>query len=234
MKNIGLLGAFGFSTAVMLLWHGVANAEPEVWEAVYNEGEISVKTAVKQGSNIKSIKAETVLPASLDSVMAVLADPDACDLWIHGCLRAEILDSTGFSQRNTYQVNDFPWPTQDRDLVLEVTIEQDIAANQVLYTLTNRPDYYKKTDNVRIASFEGRYLLTVLDQQHTRIEWTQHADPGGNVPAWLVNSMIVDVPVKTLEGLTRLVQQEPYASAVATRDASGYMTGWEPLQITSR
>lgn len=198
----------------------------EEWERAHDDGSISVDVRTEDGHSIRSFRATTVLPGSIDSVMAVLADPDGCSQWIHGCERAEILDSAGFFQRNTYQVNDFPWPTKDRDLVLEVKINQMVDEGIVRYDMINRPGYRAPTDLVRIEEFKGVYLLKEIGKDKTQIEWTQHANPGGSVPGWLVNAMVLDVPVKTLEGLSKMVTETPYVSATIERDSQGVMLGW--------
>ena len=41
-------------------------------------------------------------------------------------------------------------------------------------------------------------------------------DPGGNVPKWIVNSMVVDLPFKTLLGLREIMKEAKYVNTNIT------------------
>ena len=40
----------------------------------------------------------------------------------------------------------------------------------------------------------------------TKTTYQLHADPGGNIPAWLANQTVVDMPYATMERLKNLVE----------------------------
>ncbi|MBK8970485.1 MAG: START domain-containing protein [Hahellaceae bacterium] len=215
---------------LIFLWsnHTLASG----WENVYDEDNITVSTRPVEGSSIRAFHAETSVAASVDSILALMADPAACPLWIHGCLEAKILDTEGFYQRNTYQINDMPWPVADRDLVLEIKISER-ADGSFQLAMANRPEAIPPTDNVRILKSEGTYFFTPTKDGRTLIRWEQHTDPGGHLPAWLVNQLIIDVPVKTLQNLRRLVESPDagYAHKHLVRQPGGHIIGWEtPLE----
>ena len=73
---------------------------------------------------------------------------------------ARILDSEGFYQRNTYQINDMPWPVTDRDLVLEIRISEQPKGRFTL-AMINHPDALPLTDKVRITQSEGSTFTPV-------------------------------------------------------------------------
>jgi hypothetical protein len=39
------------------------------------------------------------------------------------------------------------------------------------------------------------------------------SDPGGGLPAWLVNAVSISQPFNTLENLTKIVKDEKYSDA---------------------
>lgn len=203
------------------------------WETVYNDNDITVATRAVPDSPIRAFHAETTVAAPVDSILALMANPNDCALWIHGCLEARILDSEGFYQRNTYQINDMPWPVTDRDLVLEIRISEQPKGRFTL-AMINHPDALPLTDKVRITQSEGSYTFTPVAGGKTHIVWEQHTDPGGQLPAWLVNQLIIDVPVKTLENLRQLVESPDagYANQHLVRRPNGTIVGWESGQLS--
>lgn len=63
---------------------------------------------------------------------------------------------------------------------------------------------------IRIRHSHGYYLLEPLEADSSRVTWVQHTDPGGDLPNWIVNYMIQDMPYKTLRGLRKKVFEEKY------------------------
>ena len=220
---------FGFACASfswLLTASPAAFADAE-WTQTYDKDGIQVATRPVEGSSIHAFRAEVEVDASIDSLLAVLADPDACARWIHNCKMAKVLASTGFYQRDTYQINDMPWPVQDRDLALEVRIHE-LANGSFRLDMINQPESVPEGELVRIRQYEGFYLLTPLESGGTRIEWEQHTDPGGSLPAWLINQLLVDVPVNTLKQLREIANEEPYRDQVLKRNRNGEILGWRP------
>ena len=57
--------------------------------------------------------------------------------------------------------------------------------------------------------------------------WLQHTEPGGVLPSWLVNNLLVDIPYKSLKTLESVAQQEQYQNGSITYDDKGVITGVE-------
>jgi hypothetical protein len=54
---------------------------------------------------------------------------------------------------------------------------------------------------------DGYWQLTELENGDIRVVLEQLSDPGGGIPAWLINMFIVQSPYKTLYNLREIVQQ---------------------------
>jgi len=218
--------------AIMLFSNSIfSSAEESEWQYLGNENDIEIYSKPVEFSEYQAFKGTTVIPGSIASLLKVFEDPDICSQWIHGCESAAILDSDGFYQRNVYQINDFPWPAQDRDLVSEVTINEEKNTGLVTVQMQSRPKYIEETELVRIPHSVGVFQFKYIQGSVTEVSWEQHTEPGGVLPSWLVNQMIVEVPVNTLSHLKELVQMEPYASAALQRDDKGNITGWLDKEV---
>ena len=195
------------------------------WKLIHDEPDLRVWIRPEPGSTVAAFRGETWVPASLDAVLALTADPKACPRWIYQCRHAEVLERHGFHRRLTYQVNDMPWPAQDRDIVLEVTIRELSPGGAVRVDMISRPDALPDRGLVRVQRSSGHYTLTP-ERGGVRVVWEQHTDPGGALPGWLVNQLLENLPEQTLRGLARLAIQPPYSRAHLARDAQGRIAGW--------
>jgi len=64
------------------------------------------------------------------------------------------------------------------------------------------------------------YELTREGENRTRMIWYQHAEPGGSLPAWLVNRLATDIPYESLKELNRVVQEDQYQGYTIEYDNS--------------
>ena len=94
-----------------------------------------------------------------------------------------------------------PWPFSDRDVISHIVVAQD-STGVVTITKMVMPDYIPaKKDVVRITNFKSMYILTPLGGGKVQVELQMMVDPGGNIPAWLINSNIVLAPYQTTVGM---------------------------------
>ncbi|MBK8972864.1 MAG: START domain-containing protein [Hahellaceae bacterium] len=198
-----------------------------LWERVHQEKGISISTRPVEGSSIRAFRAIAIIDANPEAVLALMDDPLVCPLWIYGCRESEILETVDFYHRSTYQINDMPWPAEDRDLAMDVAISERADGTFEL-VLTNAPDRVPVTKYVRVPVAEGLYRLKQLAPGRTRLEWTQHMEPGGYLPDWLVNQLLLDIPLVSLRQLRELLAdpRSPYRQRKLARDADGRVIGW--------
>jgi hypothetical protein len=197
------------------------------WELVKDEDGIKVFLKTVPDSKIKEFKGVTNINSSLDSILAVLYDPDACPKWVHNCRQATRLRDIGFYEAYIYQVINFLFPVKDRDLILHTVMTQDPETKDLTIRLNSVPDYIAETKNFRIKKSTGYYSLKPLPDGTVEVTWQHYTDPGGGVPTWIVNSLLVDTPFKTLKNLKKLVHEQKYQEAKLKYSSEGIADGWE-------
>jgi hypothetical protein len=80
-----------------------------------------------------------------------------------------------------------------------VTIDGPVVANYV-------PE---KKDIVRVKNSFGKWVLTP-QKNGVRIEYTLETDPGGSLPAWLVNLFVAKGPHETFVKLKKQLAKDEY------------------------
>ena len=198
----------------------LAQGDAAGWELKQDDEGIEVYVRTVEGSRYKAFKAVAVVDAGLPSLAAILDHTEACPRWLHRCESGTLLEQMNDTERLFHQVTDLPFPARTRDAIFYARVDY-LDGGRVLITLEARPDAYPATKHVRIMEAAGTYLLEPLDGGRTRITWEQQADPGGRLPAWIVNALLTDMPFKSMQALRELVQEPPYKDAHVVYDEAG-------------
>ena len=192
---------------------GTVHAE---WEAVKEGNGVSVYTQTVPGSDVKAFKGMTRIQTSVASLLAVLADTSAYPNWMHNCTEGKLLKEVSTTEQYVYFVNDFPWPTTDRDLIFHARTVEDPDTGTTTVHLEARPDYSPNTDYIRVPKGQGFYLFEPQPDGYVQITWQMHMEMGGSVPAWVLNTALVDLPFQSLQNLQRVVRLEKYQQAASS------------------
>lgn len=196
------------------------------WSERKQEGNITIFTRPHTGSNFEAFKAVAVLDAPLSNIMAVMANPLSCTEWVFGCTVSYGFDAESFNNRYAYSVNDMPWPFKDRDYVLHIKTTSKPDSGEILMHMEASENKKEVTEEyLRVSVAQTVYILKALNDGKTEMTWLQHTDPGGVLPGWLVNSLIVDIPVKSLQALERIAQLDKYQDANIVYDEQGIIKG---------
>ncbi len=196
------------SSLLFLLLLSPAN---ETWVVRKSKNNISVYTRSVFTSDYKEIKITTKVKASLSTVVKALSDVDHYTDWIYNCYSATLIKKVSDSDIITYQMLKVPWPVTDRDVVSHCRIYQDsktkvvTISSDIVHGLIPEKD-----DFVRVKDFHSKYILTPQNDGFVDINYEMGTDPGGIVPAWLVNLVIVNAPYSTQENLNKLIQNPRY------------------------
>ncbi|WP_172649491.1 START domain-containing protein [Thiolapillus brandeum] len=205
------------------------------WDLEKDKDGIRVYTQAVKTSAIRRFKVEMTLPVTLDRVLAVFDDFKRYPEWKFKVNRSGVLAQPDESSWYHYQDLSMPFPLEDRMFVMRSRLLPQ-GRNKVVIETRATPEYCRKRqqkicaainrfDGLLVQEAQGRHELEQLANGSTRITWIQHAEPGGSLPDWLVNALLVDGPWETFKGLRAYVDQPRYREARLKRDASGVLLG---------
>ena len=182
----------------------------EQWKQVYKDGDIVVFTRHISGLAFKQLRIETRFYCAPATFLSLIRDIEAQPKYIYGCLLASNIKDVNVCEHIFYQHLYMPWPFQDRDGFFDQRITTDSINGQIDITTIAVGNYQPEVKNyVRIRNMRSHWHLTRL-QNGISAEYELGVDPGGNVPAWLVNMFIKDAPVKTVRNMRTLLQLNKY------------------------
>lgn len=159
-------------------------------------------------SRINAVKLEAVFNTSLSSISGVIADVAHYDSWVFNSRGSRLLKQVSPSELYYYSEVIFPWPATNRDFVSHIQISQDAATKVVTINANNvsgwEPVHPKR---VRIIQSNGKWTLTPIGNKEVKAEYVLLVDPGGELPAWIINSFSSKGLVQTFKNLRSLLQQ---------------------------
>ena len=206
------------------------------WQLQKKQNGVKVYTRSIAGSKFKEFKGVVTVRASMDSLLAVMSDVKATCNWLHQCGRSQLLAKLSPFERYTYQINDFPWPATDRDIILHSMVSYKNNNKRITIRLNAAPTYceyshiaacrskkHKVTRKkyVRVTRSSGFYRFSQNRNNTITIVWQMHYEPGGDLPGWIANGSLVDTPLKSLQNLKKIVRQRKYRHAKFKYNAKG-------------
>ena len=200
---------FNFSLLVFLLAVAVQTynplaAEEEKWHLTYEADGINIYRRVTDGSKYLEFKAVGYLRGAMSEYVSAILDIDEHPDWAPRCLEARNIDKINNRELILYAVFAGVWPTADRDYAARLTIvsEPKMPTVRVDVERVELPDTPPvAADRVHIPHLKSCWIFEQISQNFTRVELRAHVDPGGWIPAWLVNWGYHKIPYQFLKNL---------------------------------
>lgn len=185
----------------------------EGWQYKKETDGVKVWTRTPENSNFKEVLVKTSYNSTLSTLVSVGMDISSYDKWVYSTKVAKLLEVVSDREVIYYSESEIPWPFENRDIVLRSTVEQDPETKVVNIYSRQVLDYMDKKDGiVRVPELIAQWILTPQEDGSIEALYYIKTDPGGNVPAWLMNLFVDRGPVESFGGLRKLSLIEPYKS----------------------
>ncbi|WP_426670107.1 START domain-containing protein [Mucilaginibacter sp. McL0603] len=201
-----------FATLLLLKVTGVY-AQTD-WNLKNEKNGIKVYSSQVSNSKFKAIKVECELNATASQLVEVLLDIKACPEWLDHTKSCTLLKQVSPSELYYYSEVSIPWPVQNRDFVAHLVVHQNPETKVVTMDGPAVSGFVPiKEGIVRVHSSRSLWIITPLKKGLVKVVYTLQVDPGGNVPAWLVNLLATQGPMKSFEGLIVQLKKPAYQNA---------------------
>jgi len=201
---------------IMLLIAGICTGlhAQTAWELKKDQDGIKVYSGSIPNSNIKAIKVTCILNATLTQLTALLVDVKAHEQWVFHSKTSYIVKQLSPDHIIAYSEISMPWPLTNRDVVTEMNISQQPATKVMsISIIAVKGNVAVSKDKVRVPMSKVNWTVTPLSNNQLSVEYVAQADPGGDIPAWVVNSFSTKGPFETFLKLKELVSSSAYQNA---------------------
>lgn len=185
---------------------GFFSLKAQNWIMRKNQDSIQVYTAHSENSKFKRIRADFTIAASREKLFEQLLQIDQYPQWQYKTLQSRIIEIKGKHELVYYNEIDAPWPVSNRDLVVHLKIHETPGQPEFRILTSSVSGIVPETEGlVRVPSSKGEWFVRELPNGKLKVRFEMQIDPGGEVPAWVVNLTSALAPYETFKNLkTRL------------------------------
>ena len=199
-----------FFAAFLLLNMTGAFAQTE-WKLKNEKNGIKVYSGTVSDSKYKAIKVECELNATPSQLVTVLLDIKTGPEWVDHTKSCTLLKQVSPSELYYYSEVNIPWPAHNRDFVAHLIVHQDPVTKVITVDGPAVTGFVPEKDGVvRVHSSKSLWVITPLKKDLVKVVYTLHVDPGGDIPAWLVNLLATQGPMKSFEGLMAQIKKPAF------------------------
>jgi hypothetical protein len=184
------------------------------WALKLDKEGIRVFTKNLENSPFKAVRTVCTIDAPLTRVMAVLLDIPGSVNWLYATKSCSVLKQISPSDIIYYSEIEVPWPVNNRDFVVRIKVSQDERTKAVTILGENKPTFLPENKNVvRIQKSFAKWVIVPLSKNQVKVEYILQVDPGGSVPAWLINMFATKGPYESFKNLREQVKKPAYTYA---------------------
>jgi hypothetical protein len=155
-------------------------------------------------------RVETILETNISNILAVFKDFDVYPSVFKGC--TQVITHLDEPDRYiNYILSNAPFPAKDRDGVYQNVMTYDANKKRLHIDVSCINDYYEKSNKfIQIENCKGFWDITQIAPGQVEVIHQFVLDPGGIVPAWIINMQTVKAPLHALTSIKELVNLPKY------------------------
>jgi hypothetical protein len=172
------------------------------WHLVKDKDGVKVYTATAASGSLKYIKVDATLTGSIKKFISVFKDVPRQTSWVYKTKRSYIIRENADDDLLYYNETALPWPMSDRDVAIHMKFKQDTLHHVLFITSEGVPTAIPVHNNiVRVPLFQGNWTVHDIGYDKIQVRYFLNIDPGGSIPAWIINLFITKGPYETIMGL---------------------------------
>lgn len=201
MKNSLIL----FCNTLFFLWMGfVGHSQKNAKLALDKEG-IKIYLTAFDTTTYKEYRAVMTVNSNIDTVVNQLIEVKNLKKWNYKTRTSSLVKTISDTSWVFYMTHHLGWPIQDRDHVARVTLLR--KGKERIITLVPENRLLKEKEGyIRLKNFKGFWYLKQLNDKQTLVIQQIYGNPGGSIPAFMVNLVIVKGPFETFFELRKRLE----------------------------
>jgi hypothetical protein len=177
------------------------------WELKKNENGIAVYTRKAATGNLKELRVLCELDATKAELIGILQNIANYNAWVYSNKKSVVLKTETPQKIIYYTISHLPWPIKDRDLIVELNISS--AADVLNVQAKSIPNYLPANNSyIRVPYSLATWKVTQAPNNKLKVDYSFSVDPGGSIPAWLVNATLTIGPYNSFVKLRDVLKAE--------------------------
>jgi START domain len=193
------------SMAVLLfgiLFSGNLIAQNENWTLEKEKDGIRISSRPAEGSSFKDIRVEVDVPGNIDQLSAILLDIPGYTNWAYATKKSVLIKDLGQGKLIYYSEVEVPWPATNRYYYAQLELKKNPADRSMILISANLPEYTPvPKDLIKVPYSKGEWKVTTISKKSIHIDYILQLNPGGSLPAWVLNLFSTKGPMETFENV---------------------------------
>jgi hypothetical protein len=181
------------------------------WHLETNKDGIQVYSRAQAASRFKEIKVQCEMPGTLEQLVALYSDVSNYQNVISNTRSAYLIRKVSETEFFYYLESQMPSTVANRDLVMRLQFAYN-ERERLLRISTTAVDGVVpcKAGLVRVPFWNGEWQVRAVSANRLQIHYSFLVDPGGTLPAWLVNLIAPVAPYQSFMKLRNSLQLPRY------------------------
>jgi hypothetical protein len=185
------------------------NVFSQDWKFIKEKDGIKIYTRNDETNPVKSYKGETTLNTTMAKISHIIGRIESFDWWEEDISRIDVLEYKEEEYIKYYLIYDVPWPLDDRDLCVNSVITNDpVTGTRTVFATPIEGLIPEQPGMVRIKNYWQKWVMEPDGTDKVHIVLEGSVDPGGAIPAWIVNMAITDTPLNIIRKVREQVSKQ--------------------------
>lgn len=177
------------------------------WTLKREKDGINIYSRPSDYSKVNDIRVDMDLTGTVEQLAAVLRDVNGYSGWVYSTRTATMIKKVGENEFIYYAEVGTPWPAANRDYYADLKITLNPANHSMNVVSVGMKDYQpEKKDFVRVPMSRGSWTVTTQSARKIHLQYILQIDPGGSIPAWILNSFVAKAPLETFSSLKKKME----------------------------
>jgi hypothetical protein len=190
------------SLCLLILLISISLSAQEEWTVRKEKDGIKISSRPSQFSKFNDLKIETDLTGNISQLAAILLNVEKYPDWAYATKTCTLIKKISNEEIIYYSEIDVPWPATNRDFYADFKVMIDSSSRSLKVVSVGLKNYQPENKNlVRIPMSRGTWNITTISDKLIHMEYILQVNPGGSVPAWILNMFATKGPMETFENL---------------------------------
>jgi hypothetical protein len=183
-------------------------SDRKAWTLKREKDGINIYSRPSDYSKFNDIRVDMDLPGTIEQLAAILRDVDNYTDWVYATRTSQLIKKVSENEVIYYAEVGTPWPAANRDYYADMKITFNPFNHSMSVVSVGVKDYQpEKKDLVRVPMSRGYWTVTTQSCGKVHLQYILQIDPGGAIPAWILNSFATKAPIETFSSLRKKMEE---------------------------
>ncbi len=192
-----------YGLCLVMFFHDPLAAQ-NAWSLQKDKDGIKIYNRQSATSPFNDVRVEVDLPGNIDQLAAILLDVNKYTEWAYATRKSELVRQLGPDKLIYYSEIEVPWPATDRYFYAGFELKRD-PSGRSMQVVSSNISYEGPVprDLVKVPYSKGSWNITQVSKKIIHVEYILELDPGGSLPAWVLNLFSSKGPLETFENIRK-------------------------------